>query len=131
MHACLHCIFGIQENEEKKERKERSPGGGVGRFVGWFRGRSARGGMSGNGGSNTGAQPPSRPGSSTGIAGPTHSLSLSLGGSASTGTGNSSSHGEPATEAERRMAAREISADNLSLPRAASLQLPAPVNCQV
>lgn len=119
-----------QENEEKKERKERSPGGGVGRFVGWFRGRSARGGSSANGGAGTSyPSAGSRPGSSPGL-GPASSLSLSIGGSTSSGV-NGSSHGEPATEAERRMAAREISADNLSLPRAASLQLPAPVNCQV
>ena len=125
-------VFVLQESEEKKERKERSPGGGVGRFVGWFRGRSARGGSSANGGTNT-SHPggASRPGSSPGMTGPAHTLSLSIGGSSSSGGVNGSSHGEPATEAERRMAAREISADNLSLPRAASLQLPAPVNCQV
>lgn len=116
-----------QESEDRKDRKERSPSGGVGRFVGWFRGRSAR---SSNGGSGPGGPGGSRPGSAAGLAA-AHALSLSLGGSSSTPGLASSQHGEPATEAERRMAAREISADNLSLPRAASLQLPAPVNCQV
>lgn len=115
-----------QESEDRKDRKERSPSGGVGRFVGWFRGRSAR---SSNGGSGPHG-PASRPGSAAGLTA-AHALSLSLGGASSSSGLASSQHGEPATEAERRMAAREISADNLSLPRAASLQLPAPVNCQV
>lgn len=116
-----------QESEERKDRKERSPSGGVGRFVGWFRGRSAR---SSNGGSGPHGPAGSRPGSTSGLTA-SHALSLSLGGASSSSGLTSSQHGEPATEAERRMAAREISADNLSLPRAASLQLPAPVNCQV
>jgi hypothetical protein len=134
------------ESDDKRDKKDRSPQGAVSRWVpGWIRGQNRRSSGTGERPSTSGAtsHPSSRPpsaagpsgnggsggGGSAAAAGGTVTYAALVAGQGS-GSGSVSGRGEPATEAERRMAAREISADSKSLPRAASLQLPAPVNCQ-
>jgi hypothetical protein len=126
------------ESEDKSNKKERSPTGGVSRWVpGWIRGGSRRASGSGERVSTCASAGPSahaisRPASSNG-GGPSSSVvtyaALVAGVAGASTSGSVSGRGEPATEAERRLAAREVSSDITRLPRAASLQLPAPVNC--
>ena len=123
------------ESDDKRDKKERSPTGGVSRWVGWIRpsrrpsGSGERASTSGGAAAHA-AHAISRPNSSGGsAAGAVTYASLVAGSSGASTSGSVSGRGEPATEAERRIAAREISSDSKTLPRAASLQLPAPVNC--